>query len=231
MREAPSPYLSGIPANSPAKAKSYIDILAEIDDWYIKELTTMDSWNIPEELLNAESRREIRKIAFLYGIKESVLLAMVTPFIYGVLNGWLNPLPEAPSIGKAMAVFVLGWPYVLLCLLPAMFALKVRGTITECLCRNAHVCRGLGLVAGTWSLALTTTTLNHYAPWLFGDKLSLYFPNLDYTIFYLFPASWFWLIAGGVISAVVPAILAIYFPVRAKSKWQEIQELMRGLEA
>jgi len=216
----------------PARAKkSFIDVLAEIDDWYAKELTTIDSWNMPQELLNAESRREIRKIAFIYGLKEALLLSLVTPFIYGVFAGQLNPVPEVQLIGKVLSVFVLGWPYLILITLPTLFAFKVRGTITELLCKNAHVCRGLGLVGGTWGLALISIFLSRYADWLFEQKLDLYFPYLDYRIFQLFPASWFWLITGGFISAVLPAVVAIYFPVRARSRWRDFQELMRGLQA
>ena len=230
MRDIPAP--SATIPSIPARAKkSFIDVLAEIDDWYTKELTSMDSWNIPQELLNAESRREIRKIAFVYGLKEAILLSMVTPFIYGVLQGYLNPMPEAELIGKMLAIFVLGWPYIILIALPTFFAVKVRGVITEFLCKNAHVCRGLGLVSGTWAMAMAFILFSQNADWIFDYKLELYFPYLDRTIFRLFPMSWFWLIAGGFISAIIPALVAIYFPVRARSKWREFQELMRGLEA
>ena len=211
--------------------KSFIDVLAEIDDWYAKELTTIDSWNMPTELLNAESRREIRKIAFIYGLKEALLLSLVTPFIYGVFAGQLNPVPEAQLIGKILSVFVLGWPYLILIMLPTLFALKVRGTITELLCKNAHVCRGLGLVGGTWGLAFLTIFLQRYLSWTLEGKFDLYFPYVNYDLLYLFPASWLWLLIGGFLSAIIPAIVAIYFPIRAKSKWNDFQELMRGLNA
>ncbi len=216
----------------PATArKSFIDILAEIDDWYAKELTGLDAWNIPPELLNAESRREIRKIAFSYGLKEAFLLALVTPFIYGVFVGWFNPVPEAEIIGKVLAVFVLGWPYLILITLPTMFAVKVRGTITELLTQNAYICRGVGLIFGTWAIALISIFIERYWDQLFSAKLNLYFPYIDNKIFIIFPEAWLWLLVGAFVSAVIPAIMAIFFPIRAKARWREFQELMRGLEA
>ena len=230
MKDTVSP--TAFDYNIPARAKkSFIDILAEIDDWYAKELTTIDSWNIPTELLNAESRREIRKIAFLYGLKEAVLLSIVTPFIYGVLNGYINPVPESQLVGKILSVFVLGWPYLILIMLPTLFAFKVRGTITELLCKNAHICRALGLIAGTWGIALLTIFLQSYSMAMLGEKFKLYLPYLDYTILNLFPDSWLWLLIGGFISAIIPTAAAIYYPLRTKQKWAVFQELMRGLNA
>ena len=216
----------------PRRLKNLVDILAEIDDWYAKEIASGNPWEIPDELFNFEQKRETIFLSLKHGFGEAMLLALVTPFLYALYIGSLDPLSELNEIGKLIVGFVLGWPYFVLPFFPLIFSSKIRGTVTKILCSNLAYARAIGLILGS----LIACILYYYSPVLAEYLAPI---KADYWAYYVnslftkavdhLQGSILWLLVGGFFSAMLPVLCVHVYSYRAQTKWKEIEELTRGV--
>ena len=210
--------------------KSILDVLAEVDDWFAKEISSSDAWGMPAELLNLEQKREIFRIAIRDGIWEACLLALVTPFICGIVWGKIRPFPELGSMGMIIGLIILAWPYFLLPLFPLKFIRKIRGSITRLICWELTVGRAVGLILGSWVLAACFLCAPWAAEFLFPPgSLPGYLSPLLFDPLYYLQGTYSWLAAASLYSGLVPVIAIVTFTPRVQKKWDEIQVLVRGI--
>lgn len=213
--------------------KNFIDIWAEMEDWYAKEIASPNPWKIPTEFLNVDQKREITRIALREGFLEASLLALIAPVMYGVFYKGVILLPEGNVIARIIALLFLMWPYLLIPLLPLIFLKKIRGSITYFIARTFAYARAASLIICSivYSLAFI------YIPWLY----TIVFPTpiqptsrFFYEEFILKPFSYlensyYLLIMIGVASAIFPVFVFSLFIARAQAKADEIRQIIYGV--
>jgi len=212
------------------KKKSLLDILAEVDDWYAKEISSPNPWAMPLELLNLDQKREIFRVAIYHGMEEAIFLALVTPFAYGIATGGLTPFAELGATGRLLAFLVLGWPHLLLPVLPLIFIQKIRGNITRLICRELVIARAIGLVTASWLIAMAFL----YAPLLrpFIEQGLAMFPSLSASLsssLLIIRDSYLWLALSSIFSAAIPFAAVVFVPFKAQKKWEDLQDLLNGI--
>ena len=231
MKDVPPPRVHET-TPGPAEIKNILDILAEADDWFAQEVGSSDAWHIPGELLNTEQKRKIFRIATRDGLSEACLLAIVNPYIHGIIHGTLRPLPELGITGIVIGLLVLIWPCILLPLFPLRYIQKIRGSITKLICWELVLGRALGLIVGAWVMAACFLRAPMLIETLFPPRYGLiteYLRPLVLKPFLYLQGTYVYLATESLISGLVPIIAIIIFLPRIRQKWEDIQMLVKGI--
>lgn len=214
--------------------KNFVDIWAEIEDWYAKEITTPNPWQLPTEFLNIDQKREIFRIALREGYLEASLIALVAPFLYGVIYENNIMFPEGDNIIRLVAMLMIGWPYIVIPLLPIIFLRKIRGNITFFISRSFALGRAIGLILCSIIYAMIFVYLPYLLSIVFpvpeGDETFSYF----YYRFITTPLSYLensyhLLISLCVISAVFPVLIYSLYIIKAKQQAELIGRITYGI--
>lgn len=207
------------------KKKTFIDILAEIDDWYTKELASSNPWDIQSEFLNTEQKARITRLAIFYGYKTGVLTVLSTPILFLIWHNLLIPFPEY-HFGKWIGMILLGWPIIIFPFITILYMQKIVGTVT------CHITKSLATwqMAISFKLTLAMVILLLYLPAIWS-KISFQFERLGLIIpwdmIIALRHSYIWVAAVGLLTTTLPLIIQRFVTWKAMRDWEEKYEFLK----
>ena len=203
--------------------KTIIDVLAEIDDWYVKEITSGNPWAIPEQASNVEQKVRIGKLSVLFGVQVGIVITLVTiPILYGIWHNIFHPIPDLGEIGKYIGSAITIWPLPAYLIATLSKINKIRGNVTTKLVRKLCLYSGIGYISSIYILTIILNSqefndyINSWPPGIFDPILS-YIETIQ--------ASQQWAIIASS-QAIIPPIVMGIQKIKVHNKWRRIMGLL-----